>query len=66
MVLLQELFASVYFPIEQMDSFRLAVSIDDDKSYLVRFQELARELAVVIPVSFFERAKLVLFSLLSL
>lgn len=56
-VLLQELFASLYFPIDQMDCMRLAVSIEDDKSYILRFQALARELNVVLPISFYERAK---------
>lgn len=56
-ILLQELFASLYFPIDQMDCMRLAVSIDDDKSYILRFQSLARELNVVLPISFYERAK---------
>eukprot|EP00177_Eucheuma_denticulatum_P005538 GFKZ01010066.1.p1 GENE.GFKZ01010066.1~~GFKZ01010066.1.p1 ORF type:complete len:486 (+),score=41.81 GFKZ01010066.1:333-1790(+) len=55
-ILLQELFASLYFPIDQMDCMRLAVSIDDDKSYILRFQSLARELSVVLPISFYERA----------
>lgn len=56
-ILLQELFASLYFPIDQMDCMRLAVSMEDDKSYILRFQSLARELSVVLPISFYERAK---------
>lgn len=62
-ILLQELFASLYFPIDQMECMRLAVSIEDDKSYILRFQSLARELSVVIPLSFYERSKYVLFAL---
>lgn len=58
-ILLQELFASLYFPIDQMDCIRLAVSMEDDKSYIFRFQSLARELNVVLPISFYERAKYV-------
>lgn len=58
-VLLQELFASPYFPIEQRDYFHYAISLDEDKGYLTRFQNLARELNVVIPISFYERAKYV-------
>ncbi|CDF38133.1 unnamed protein product [Chondrus crispus] len=58
-ILLQELFASLYFPIDQMDCMRLAVSIEDDKSYILRFQTLARDLSVVLPISFFERSKYV-------
>lgn len=60
-ILLQELFASLYFPIDQMDCLRLAVSLEDDKSYILRFQSLARELNVVLPISFYERAKYVFF-----
>lgn len=56
-VLLPELFASLYFPIDQLDCLRLAVSINDDKSYIARFQALARELNIVLPISFYERAK---------
>lgn len=56
-ILLQELFASLYFPIDQIDCVRYSVSIEDDKSYLFRFQNLARELNVVLPISFYERAK---------
>lgn len=56
-VLLQELFATSYFPIDQMDCMRMAVSLDDDKAYIWRFQSLARELNVVLPISFYERAK---------
>ena len=56
-ILLQELFASTYFCIEQIDYFRLAISLDDDKSYVTRFQNLARELNVVLPLSFYERSK---------
>lgn len=58
-ILLQELFATTYFPMEQADSFRLAVSVDDDRSYLTKFRNLAKELSVVLPLSFYERAKYV-------
>lgn len=56
-ILLQELFATLYFPIDQMDCMRLAVSMEDDKTYILRFQSIARELNVVLPISFYERAK---------
>lgn len=56
-VLLPEFFTSLYFPIDQIDWLHLAVSADDDKCFLVRFQTLARELNVVLPISFYERAK---------
>lgn len=56
-ILLPELFASIYFPMDQIDYFRLSVSLNEDKSYLTRFENLARELNVVLPISFYERAK---------
>jgi N-carbamoylputrescine amidase len=56
-ILLQELFATTYFPVEQTDNFRLAVSLDDDRSYLSKLRILAKELEVVLPLSFYERAK---------
>lgn len=56
-VLLQELFASRYFPIDQRDCSHLAISQNDLDSYLYRFQQLARVLNVVLPISFFERSK---------
>jgi N-carbamoylputrescine amidase len=55
-VLLQELFATPYFCIEQdADYLRLAEEVDDSAT-LRRFGALAHELGVVLPVSFFERA----------
>ena len=55
-VLLQELFETPYFCIEQ-DSrhLRLATTLAENPA-VARMRELARELAVVLPVSFFERA----------
>lgn len=61
-ILLQELFASLYFPIDQVDCSDLAVSQDDDNTFLTRFQNLAKSLKVVLPVSFFERCKYVFCS----
>jgi N-carbamoylputrescine amidase len=56
LVLLQELFATPYFCIEQdPDYFDLAQTVADS-ALLRRFQALAKELQVVLPVSFFERA----------
>lgn len=54
-ILIQELFATPYFCIDQHpEHFELAQSLDE--SPLVRhFQILAKELAVVLPLSFFER-----------
>ncbi len=55
LVLLQELFATPYFCIEQDPAYlELAETVADSK-LLRRFSALARELGVVLPVSFFER-----------
>jgi N-carbamoylputrescine amidase len=55
-VLLQELFETPYFCIEQ-DSrhLRLATTLRENRA-VTRLVEVARELQVVLPVSFFERA----------
>lgn len=55
-ILIQELFAAPYFCIDQSpEHFALAQEVDN--SPLIRhFQALAKELAVVLPLSFFERA----------
>lgn len=55
-VLLPELFATPYFPREMSDKyFALAHRVDEDPSVRA-MSALAKELGVVIPVSFFERA----------
>ncbi|WP_308387856.1 N-carbamoylputrescine amidase [Acidithiobacillus sp. AMEEHan] len=55
-ILLQELFSTPYFCKDQnIDFFALARPRTDDPA-LLRMQALAAELAVVLPVSFFERA----------
>jgi N-carbamoylputrescine amidase len=56
LVLLQELFATPYFCIEQDPSYLRLAEPADHSPILQRFQALARELGVVLPVSFFERA----------
>jgi N-carbamoylputrescine amidase len=55
-ILIQELFETPYFCIEQ-DSrhLRLATSVEDNKA-IRHFAKLARELGVVLPISFFEKA----------
>jgi N-carbamoylputrescine amidase len=58
-VLLQELFASKYFPIDQAEKFDLAITAEDPQSYLARFRSLAKELKIVLPLSFYEKAKYV-------
>jgi N-carbamoylputrescine amidase len=55
-VLLQELFETPYFCIEQdARHFRLATTLAENPA-VRRMREVARELEVVLPVSFFERA----------
>lgn len=56
-ILLQELFTSRYFPIDQIDCTELAIRGDDGNTFLKRFQHLSKELGVVLPVSFFEECK---------
>ena len=57
LILLPELFESVYFPqTEREDFFDWAQEISDQHSFLPRFQKLARNLGVVIPLSLFEKA----------
>jgi N-carbamoylputrescine amidase len=55
-ILIQELFETPYFCIEQ-DSrhLRLATSVADNKA-INHFTKVARELGVVLPISFFEKA----------
>ena len=61
-ILLQELFETPYFCKDQ-DSAYFSLAHDSlDNPLIRRFQELARELSVVLPVSFFERAGNVYFN----
>jgi N-carbamoylputrescine amidase len=55
-ILIQELFETPYFCIEQ-DSrhLRLATSVGENKA-IAHFTRVARELGVVLPISFFEKA----------
>ncbi len=56
LVLLQELFQNQYFcQIEDPEYFKLAKPFEDNP-VIEHFQALAKELTVVIPVSFFEKA----------
>lgn len=61
-ILIQELFETPYFCIEQ-DSrhLQLATTLEDNPA-VKRFGPIARELGVVLPVSFFERAGKVYFN----
>jgi N-carbamoylputrescine amidase len=55
LILLQELFATPYFCIEQDPAYLELAEAVTDSRLLQRFSSLARELGVVLPVSFFER-----------
>lgn len=56
LVLLPELFSGPYFPqTEREDCFALAHSLENHP-FLPRFQALAAELKLILPLSFFERA----------
>ncbi len=58
-ILLQELFETPYFCIdEQSKRFDLARTADDQPT-IQRMQAMAKDLGVVIPVSFFEKSGLV-------
>ena len=55
-ILLQELFETPYFCIDQKAGLLDLAQPLEQHGWLPRFQALARELEVVLPVSFFERA----------
>src|SRR5579863_1359469 len=65
-ILLQELFATPYFCIEQDARHLQLAQSADDSPLLRRFGALAAELAVVLPISFFERAGNVYFNSLAM
>jgi N-carbamoylputrescine amidase len=61
-VLLQELFETPYFcSVQKSEYYDLARSISDNAT-LARFQSLARELGVVLPISFYERENVSMFN----
>ena len=55
-VLLQELFETPYFCIEQRGEHLTLASEREDNPLIQRFQALAKELGVVLPLSWFEKA----------
>ena len=61
-VLLQELFATPYFPITQDTRHFVLAGPAQGHPVITRFSRLAGELGVVLPVSFFERAGQVFFN----
>ena len=65
-ILIQELFETPYFCIEQdAKHFSLATTVDENQS-LKRFQALAAELDVVLPFSWFERANRAFYNSLAM
>jgi N-carbamoylputrescine amidase len=61
-ILIQELFATPYFCIDQLpEHFELAEPLQDSK-VVRRFAKLAKKLRVVLPISFFERANRAYFN----
>jgi N-carbamoylputrescine amidase len=65
-ILLQELFATPYFCIEQDARYLQLAESADDSPLLRRFGALAAQLEVVLPISFFERAGNVYFNSLAM
>ena len=65
-ILLQELFESLYFPqLEREELFALAHPVATHP-FIERFARLARELGVVLPISFFEHAGQAYFNSLAM
>nr|WP_320192475.1 N-carbamoylputrescine amidase [uncultured Desulfobacter sp.] len=61
-ILLQELFSGPYFcKVQDFSYFSLAQNADDS-DLIKRFSRLAKELGVVLPISFFERANQAYFN----
>lgn len=61
-ILIQELFEAPYFCIEQETKhFDLATALEENEN-LLRFQQLAKELEVVLPFSWFEKANRAFFN----
>lgn len=65
-VLIQELFETPYFPIDQNTVHLELAKPADNHPTLSRFARLARELGVVLPISFFELANRVFFNSLAI
>ena len=55
-ILLQELFETPYFCIEQLGDHLKLATPREDNAFLGHFQSLAKELGVVLPISWFERS----------
>ena len=66
LILIQELFETPYFCIEQdARHFELATTVDDSRA-VQTFRRLAKELNVVLPCSWFERANKAFFNSLAM
>ncbi len=61
-VLIQELFETPYFPIEQSHKHRSLARPLEESQVVDHFSKLAKELEVVLPISFFEKAGEVYFN----
>jgi len=55
-ILIQELFETPYFCIEQAHKHLALASPTEENAAVIHFAKVARELGVVLPISFFERA----------
>ena len=65
-VLVQELFATPYFCITQRAEYLSLAAPAEGHPLIARFAALARELGVVLPVSFFERAGTAFFNTIAM
>ncbi len=65
LILVQELFADLYFCKDEIPKFFDLAESYDESTVVARFAALARELNVVLPISFFERAGQSFFNSLS-
>ena len=61
-ILLQELFETPYFCVDQDSKFFSLAKPRENHPLIQHFTNLAKELGVVLPVSFFERAGQVFFN----
>jgi len=55
-ILIQELFQTPYFPIEQCHKHRALAKPVEGNALIAHFSKIAAELKVVLPISFFEQA----------
>ena len=66
MILIQELFQTPYFCLEQNSKHLALASTTHDSRVVSHFSALARELGVVLPISYFEEAGLARFNSLAI